>query len=182
MWLTVILAWCASLKSMALVRTKMTYLKVLSFLILILLFCGILYYHSNPETEYLSEEPKLHSDRLSQAGTQGYYVRHCTTDRVLGKTPKGLQTAPFEVQKGISPENSDNRKSSFQHIFKNKLWIEKGERNKKNVASGKQILNIQTELSEVTYLHERACLVLICMPGIDKSLVSASLFTCTHEA
>src|SRR6218665_2501128 len=135
------LQWCASLDSTTVVNSTMTYSKVLSFLILILLLCGILYYQRNPETEHLTMKPKLQSDRLSKAGTQSYtyvYVRHCTTDRILGKTPNGLQSVPFEVTGGTSPDNENSRKSAFQQIFKNKVWIAPRERNNSKAASGKR--------------------------------------------
>jgi len=127
------------------VDNKMTYQKSLGFFVLIFLFCGILFYHRNLETEHSAKEPKSHLDRLSKAGEaerQGYYVRHCTTDYILGRTPRGLQAVPFEVPSGTSPEIAENRKSSFEHIFINKVWIAEGERNKKNLASGKKVLKM----------------------------------------
>lgn len=118
----------------------MTNQKVLGFFILIFLLCGTLYYHRNFETEHW-RQPKSHLKRLSKAeetGSEDYYVRHCTTDSILGRTPIGLQTVPFEVPSGSSPEIADNRKSSFEKIFQNQEWISENERNKTRQASGKK--------------------------------------------
>ena len=133
---------CAKVDRVAVVDAKMAYQKALGYFVLIFLFCGILFYHRDLETEHSAKEPKSHSDRFSRAGEaerQGYNVRHCTTDSILGRAPKGLQTVPFEVPSRTSPEISKSRTSSFQRIFQNKVWIAAGERNKTSLASGKKI-------------------------------------------
>lgn len=138
---------------LAVISTSMTYRRVLALLILILSVCGILQYHSNFIMEHLVMEQDSHSDSLPRAGRQGYYVRHCTTGRILGKAPSGLQTIPFKVSKGSSPEIAENRKSSFENIFKTKEWIRPDERKNENRASGKRILHIITRLSIHTYKY-----------------------------
>src|SRR6218665_1958892 len=117
----------------------MNYRKALVFFSLILLFCIIHQYHRNFNLYFSAEEPKSHSwsiGRFSEAGGHGYYVRHCVTDRILGNVPSELQSIPFKISEHNSSENPEERRSSFENIFKNKVWVPQQERKNENQASG----------------------------------------------
>lgn len=98
----------------------MNYRKALVFFSLILSICILLQYYR----------------KFNLTEKQGYYVRHCVTDRILGKVSAELQSVPFEDSKETSPENGEQRRSSFENIFKNKVWVPQEERKSENQASG----------------------------------------------
>src|SRR6218665_3224633 len=126
----------------------MRYQKAPVFLILGLsISCiGLLQYHrsSRPiDVNVSATEPKPHSestDSISNTRRQQYNVRHCISDRILGKAKVVLDTnVPFEVSDETSPEIGENRKASFEDIFKNKVWILPGEGVNEKQASGNDI-------------------------------------------
>ena len=126
-------------------KARMKFRKVPSFLILILsLLCfGLLQYHRSIQTNVLAFEPKSHPEStgsISSERRQEYYVRHCITERILGKVEMEMETnVPFEVSYETSPEIGENRKSSFEEIFISKLWIPPEEEANEKQASGNDI-------------------------------------------
>src|SRR6218665_1240609 len=141
----------------------MRYQKAPVFLILGLsISCiGLLQYHrsSRPiDVNVSATEPKPHSestDSISNTRRQEHHVRHCISDRILGKAKVILDTnVPFEVSDETSPEIGENRKSSFEEIFIKKLWIPPGQGVNEKQASGNDI-SMFLGLPTVRVLKER---------------------------
>jgi|SRR6218665_2667223 len=124
---------------------RMKFRKATGFLILVLsITClGLLQYHRRVNLSVSATEPEPHlesNNSISNARRQEYYVRHCITERILGKVEMGLDAVvPFEVSDETSPEIGENRKSSFEEIFIKKLWIPPGQGANEKQASGNAI-------------------------------------------
>ena len=135
----------------------MKYGKAPIFLILIIsISCiGLLRYHFNIDLNALTPYSEL-ADRISNnAGRQEYYIRNCISNRILGKAGIVLDTvALFEVSDETSPEIGENRKASFQDIFKKKIWISPGEGDNEKQASGNDT-SMLLGLPTVRVLKER---------------------------